>query len=84
MNLRFTAPPLSKNGLGNQFFCWAKAVIAAEVLGARALPPAWSRNPRGYRRVFRSSRFDWEWRRLLEEALPGFTVTEEDFKATGS
>ncbi len=45
-------------GLGNELIGWAKALIAAEVLGGVALPPAWGLNRRGYHHLFRARRLD--------------------------
>ena len=57
--------------------------MAAEALGARALPPAWGRNPRGYWRYFNSSRTDWVRQSLLLSVLPTYVFDEEQYLATG-
>jgi hypothetical protein len=80
---RYCVAPLSLNGLGNQFFCWAKAFIASQELGATLLHPAWSRNPRGYRHLFGTPPLDWEAYRLLTKALPVFEFNQADYKAAG-
>jgi hypothetical protein len=81
--VRFCLPPLSLNGLGNQCFCWAKAFIASQELGATLLHPAWSRNPRGYRHLFGTPPLDWEAYRILVKALPVFEFSEPDYQAAG-
>src|ERR1039458_5845259 len=83
LEFRFCAPPLSLNGLGNQFFCWTKAYVASRELGLRLLHPAWSRNPRGYQHLFRTIPFDWEIYRVLSMTLPVFEFTQADYHAAG-
>jgi len=70
-------------GLGNELHGWAKAYLAAEALDAKALPPAWGRSSRGYRRYFNSSRLDWLHRSLLISLLPTHVFDEEQYVATG-
>lgn len=71
-------------GLGNEMIVWAKAYIAAEVLGLVCLPPAFGLNSRGYSRYFRTPRFDWALHAGLRTALPHFTLSEADHVAAGS
>jgi hypothetical protein len=71
-------------GLANELIPWAKAWLAAQVLGGRCLHPAWGLNPRKYWRDFRTSRCDWLLQRVLSASLPSFTFTEADYAATGT
>lgn len=70
-------------GLGNELIPWAKAFIASEILGARLVHPAWGLNPRNYSALFGTSKLDWLHNRALATVLPRFTLTEEDFQASG-
>ena len=84
--LRFCIPQrISRRGagLGNELHGWAKAYLAAEVLGAKALPPAWGRNSRGYWQYFNSRRLDWLHQSLLMALLPTYVFDEEQYLAMG-
>jgi hypothetical protein len=70
-------------GLANELIPWAKAWIAAQVLGGRCLHPAWGLNPRKYWRYFKTSRADWILSRVLPVSMPRFSFTEADYAATG-
>ena len=63
-------------GFGNEVIAWGKAFIGAQELGCTAVHPAWSLNPRGYRRDFGTSRLDWPLQQALR-LLPTVTVTTE-------
>lgn len=66
-------------GLGNELIPWARAFVAASVLGAQTLGPAFGLNHRKYWRHFGTPRYDWFAQRALEYALPRFEFTESDF-----
>ncbi|MDG0854001.1 hypothetical protein [Roseateles puraquae] len=70
-------------GLGNELVPWCRAFLAAQVLGARCLPPAFGLNQRNYRRHFGTSRFDWLGHRVLRAVLPHVEFTEADYLAHG-
>ncbi|MFA5240830.1 MAG: hypothetical protein WC392_00480 [Sulfuricella sp.] len=70
-------------GLGNEFYPWAKAWLAAQAIGGIALPPAFGMNPRQYWRYFGTSRLDWISHRVLLQTLPRYTFTEQDYLSTG-
>src|ERR1700691_1321739 len=59
--LRYCLPRGRQNGhgLADEIVPWAGAFLAAEVLEAKLLPPAFGLNRRGYWRPFRSSPDDW-------------------------
>lgn len=85
MNLRFCVPQVSGRGagLGNELLPWARAHLMAQVLGARALPPAFGLNPRRYGRHFGTAPFDWLYHRALAQALPVVDFGEADFYEHG-
>jgi hypothetical protein len=70
-------------GLGNEILVWAKAYLASVELGIHLLHPAWGLNPRGYRRYFGTSRFDWILPRLIDGLLPSFSFGTTEYRATG-
>lgn len=70
-------------GLGNELVGWAKALIAAEVLGGVALSPAWGLNPRPYRRLFRASRLDVVRNAAATGAARHHVFDEAAHRATG-
>ena len=70
-------------GLGNEFIPWTRAWIAAQVLGAKLVNPAFGRNPRGYGKYFDTSRYDWVFNRLVERLLPKIEFTERDYLEHG-
>ncbi len=85
-SLRFCMPQrLTRRGagLGNELHGYAKAILAAQALGAKPLSPAWGRNSRAYWRYFGSSRLDWIQHSLLGIALPSWVFDEADYVATG-
>ena len=69
-------------GLGNECFAWAKGWIAAQVLDARLVGPAWGINARRYYRNFGTSRLDVVIEEFLKH-LPHYAFTEADYFATG-
>ena len=69
-------------GLGNECFAWAKGWIAAQVLDAHLVGPAWGLNARRYYRNFGTSRLDVVAEELLRR-LPHHAFTEADYRATG-
>lgn len=84
--LRFCMPaPFGKHGagLGNEFIPWARAWVAAQVLGARLINPAFGRNSRGYGKYFGTSRYDWVFNKAVGRLLPTIEFTEEDYLAQG-
>lgn len=70
-------------GLGNELVPWCRAFLAAQVLGARCLPPAFGLNQRNYGRHFGTSRLDWLGHRALRAVLPHVEFTEADYRAHG-
>ncbi|MEO3693385.1 alpha-1,2-fucosyltransferase [Roseateles paludis] len=70
-------------GLGNELIPWCRAFIAAQVLGARCLPPAFGLNQRRYWRHFGTSRMDWLLHRALRASLPHVEFTEADYLQHG-
>jgi hypothetical protein len=70
-------------GLGNELIPWARALLAAQVLDAHFLPPAFGLNRRRYWRHFGTPRFDWMRNRSLPYLLPRFEFTEADWRAHG-
>lgn len=70
-------------GLGNEMIPWARSLLAAQVLGARALHPAFGLNQRRYWRHFGSSRLDWLAHRALRSALPVVEFKESDYLQHG-
>jgi hypothetical protein len=71
-------------GLGNELIPWARSFLAAQVLGAAALPPAFGINRRRYWRHFGTPRYDWLAHRALEKVLPVFEFTEADHQRHGA
>lgn len=72
MALRFCLPRVSRQGygLGNELVPWARAFLAAQVLDATLLPPAFGLNRRGYWRDFNTAPDDWIYNRAIERLLP--------------
>ncbi|MFM2287094.1 MAG: hypothetical protein RL684_237 [Pseudomonadota bacterium] len=81
MSLRYCLPEVKKRGygLGNEFIPWARAFIAAHVLGAKLLPPAFGLNRRRYWRHFGTPLDDWLHNRALVRLLPCVEFTERDY-----
>ncbi|HLK71325.1 MAG TPA: hypothetical protein VKT19_05175 [Steroidobacteraceae bacterium] len=70
-------------GLGNELVPWARAFLAATVLGARLLPPAFGLNRREYWRHFRTPPDDWIYNRAIERLLPSIHFGEADYLQHG-
>lgn len=70
-------------GLGNEFIPWMRAYIAAQVLGAKLINPAFGRNSRGYGKYFDTPRYDWVFNKLVERLLPKIEFTEQDYLEHG-
>lgn len=71
------------HGLGNEIVPWARAFLAAQLLNAKLLPPAFGLNRRGYWRHFKTSPDDWIYHRVLQKILPVVEFTEADYLAHG-
>ncbi|HEY6453366.1 MAG TPA: hypothetical protein VIX87_12295 [Steroidobacteraceae bacterium] len=71
------------HGLGNELVPWARAFLAARILDARLLPPAFGLNRRAYWQDFDTSPDDWIYHRAIERMLPVIEFTEADFIAHG-
>lgn len=84
-SMKFTMPSVSGRGagLGNELIPWARAFVAGATLGVQTLPPAFGFNQRKYWRHFGTPRTDWLTHRLIEQALPRFEFTENDFYKYG-
>lgn len=72
------------HGLGNELLPWARAFLAAQVLEAKLLPPAFGMNRRGYWRDFFTAPDDWIHHRALERLLPVVEFAEADYLAHGA
>ena len=85
MALRFCLPRVSRQGygLGNELVPWARAFLAAQVLDATLLPPAFGLNRRGYWRDFYTAPDDWIYNRALERLLPRVEFREADYLEHG-
>jgi hypothetical protein len=83
--MRFCMPRVRRrgHGLGNELLPWARAFLAAQVLDARLLPPAFGMNRRGYWRDFYTAPDDWIRHRAIEQLLPVVEFTEDDWLAHG-
>jgi hypothetical protein len=71
------------HGLGNELVPWARAFLAAQLLDAKLLPPAFGLNRRGYWQHFRTSPDDWIQQRAMQHLLPVIEFTEADYLAHG-
>ena len=83
--LRYSLPRVTKRGygLGNEMIPWARAFLAARLLGARLLTPAFALNRRGYWRHFQTPLDDWIQHRVIERLLPTIEFTEADYLEFG-
>ena len=81
MTLRYSMPRVRGRGagLGNELIPWARAFLAAQVVGAKALPPAFGLNVRRYWRHFGTPRYDWLLRKVIERTLPVVEFREADY-----
>ena len=86
MLLRYCLPRVKNRGygLGNELIPWARAFLAAQVLNATLLPPAFGMNRRGYWWYFRSAPDDWIHNRAIEYLLPVVEFGEADYVAHGA
>jgi hypothetical protein len=85
LHIRFCIAQVPKRGygLGNELIPWARALLAAQVLDARLLPPAFGLNRRRYWRHFGTPRYDWIRNRSLPYLLPRVAFTEADWLRHG-
>ena len=85
MHIRYCIAQVRKRGygLGNELIPWARALLAAQVLDAHFLPPAFGLNRRRYWRHFGTPRYDWLRNRTLQRLLPRVEFTEADWHAHG-
>ena len=86
MHIRFCIAQVRNRGygLGNELIPWARALLAAQLLDARFLPPAFGLNRRRYWRHFGTPRYDWLRNRALQRLLPRVEFTEADWRAHGA
>ncbi len=79
--LRFCIPRVRRrgHGLGNELVPWARAFLAAQLLDAKLLPPAFGLNRRAYWQDFRTSPDDWVFHRAIQRILPVIEFTEADY-----
>lgn len=85
ISMRFSLPRVSGRGagLGNELIPWARAFLAAQVVGAHALPPAFGFNSRKYWRHFCTPRYDWLLHKAMERLLPVVEFGESDYLSHG-
>lgn len=85
ISMRFSVPRVRGYGagLGNELIPWARAFLAGQVLGARALPPAFGFNSRKYWRHFGTPRYDWLLHKVMEHLLPLVEFGETDYLQHG-
>ena len=83
--LRYSLPRVRKRGygLGNELIPWARAHLAAQLLGATLLTPAFGLNRRPYWRHFDTPADDWVYRRALPKILPAVEFNESDYLEHG-
>jgi hypothetical protein len=72
------------SGLGNELVPWCRAFLAATVLDAHCLTPAFGLNRRQYGRHFGTPRADWILHRALRSVLPVYEFTEADYRDCGA
>jgi len=84
--LRWCLPQVSGRGagLGNELVPWARVQLMAQVLGARALHPAFGLNTRPYRQHFHTGRGDWLMHRALARCLPVIDFDEAAYQRCGA
>jgi hypothetical protein len=85
MPLRYSLPRVPKRGygLGNELIPWARAHLAAQVLDATLLPPAFGLNRRPYWRHFGTPADDWIYHRALPKIFPAVEFNEADYLEHG-
>ena len=69
--------------MGNELIPWARSFLAAQVVGAHALPPAFGFNSRKYWRHFGTPRYDWIVHKAMERLLPVVEFRESDYLQHG-
>ena len=86
MHIRICIPQVRNRGygLGNELIPWARTILAAQLLDAHCLPPAFGLNRRRYWRHFGTSRLDWVRNRTLPYLLPRVEFTEADWRRHGA
>jgi hypothetical protein len=82
---RYCLPQVRRRGygLGNEMIPWARAFLAAQLLDAKLLPPAFGLNRRGYWQDFNTAPDDWIYHRAMQRLLPVVSFTEADYLAHG-
>ena len=85
MILRYSLPRVQGRGagLGNELIPWARSFLAAQMLGAQSLHPAFGMNTRRYWRHFGTPRYDFVVNRAIEKVLPVVHYTEADYLRYG-
>ena len=85
LSLRYCLPRVPKRGygLGNELIHWARAHLAAQLLGAELLTPAFGLNRRPYWRHFGTPADDWIYRRALPKLMPSVWFSEQDYLGHG-
>ena len=81
MTLRFSLPRVRGcgAGLGNELIPWARSYLAAQILGAYALKPAFGLNARNYWKHFGTPRYDWMINKGMECLFPVIEFKESDY-----
>lgn len=81
MNFRFCIPKVIGRGagLGNELVPWCRSFLAAQLLGAHSVAPAFGLNPRRYGRHFGTPAWDWLAHRMAVRVLPTLEFTEQDY-----
>lgn len=81
MKLRFAMPRVQGrgSGLGNELISWARAFLAAQMISAHVLRPAFGLNKRQYWKHFGTPRYDWLLYKGLECILPVVEFKEADY-----
>jgi hypothetical protein len=82
---RYCLPRVRRRGygLGNEMIPWARAFLAAQILDAKLLPPAFGLNRRGYWQDFNTAPDDWIYHRAMQRLLPVVRFTEAEYLAHG-
>ena len=85
MSMRYCLPRVQGRGagLGNELIPWARSFLAAQMLGAQCLTPAFGMNTRRYWRHFGTPRYDFLVNRAIERLLPVVRYTEADYLRYG-
>ena len=85
MHLRYSLPRVRGRGagLGNELIPWARSYIAAQIIGAVSLPPAFGLNSRKYWMHFGTPRYDWILHQALQRILPLIEFKESDYIQAG-